>query len=739
MREIKVSLESQAAMVRLLGKLKLIPESSVTEVFHVPDTCPISFFAKLGQLDELTAISKVAEHLSIPEVIFDKDNSKQALANLEDSRLAVISNSEWKELRAFPRAIQEGMLKVVFANPLDHEAASAIEFRTGLRTEVEIGQELQILALLGKSFREFEEQDLDRQSEQELPDSSELSFTEEGLRMAQDVSEPDMSAPLVIRLVNKVLSQAIERGASDIHFIPESDQLLVRIRLDGILTELRQIPAHYQRGVTSRLKLLSNMDIAEKRKPQDGRLRVKSHGLTKDLRFSSLPTAYGESIVIRVLTNNFSELTLDALKIPEHLQAKLIKAIKTPSGVVLVTGPTGSGKTSTLYGSLLLLRDGTRNIITIEDPVEYRIQGLKQVQVNSKINMDFADSLRSILRQDPDVVMVGEIRDGETATIAMQAAQTGHLVLSTLHTKTAASALTRLRDLQCKGYLISSSLNGILAQRLVREVCPHCAIALPEDEKAKLVEFGLSESDITRAVSAKGCEKCLQIGYQGRIGIFSFLEINEEIRSAVREDKGEMEIEQLARESGFLSLDQEGLRLLKDGVTTVEELERALGPIDQIVQRALRPHHFGSDKQGMQESSQSSGGKAGDVLNKRHLLLVEDDNDTRWIMARLLEKEMFEVTEAENGIDGLNKIYERVPDLIVLDLMMPGMDGMELLQKLRADKRTSKIPVLMLTAAASEENEIDLIKKGADDFISKGSDTAVLLARIDRLLSRSGT
>jgi len=736
MREIKVSLESQAAMVRLLGKLKLIPASSVTDVFQVPDTCPISFFAKLGQLNEAKALKEVAEHLSIPLVLFDKENSKAALQTLEDQRLSNISNTEWKELRAYPRTIEDNILQVVFANPLDHEASSAIEFRTGLKTIVEIGQESQILALLGNSFREFEEQDLDNQTD--IPqEKNELSFSEEGLRMDQDVSEPDMSAPLVIRLVNKILSQSIQKGASDIHFIPESEHLVVRIRLDGILTELRKVPAHYQRGIISRLKLLSSMDIAERRKPQDGRLRVTNAGKTKDLRFSSLPTAYGESIVIRVLTNNFSELNFDALAVPDHLQEKLRQTLKTPSGVILVTGPTGSGKTSTLYGSLLILRDGTKNIITIEDPVEYRIQGLKQVQINSKVSMDFTDSLRSILRQDPDVVMLGEIRDGETATIAMQAAQTGHLVLSTLHTKTAASALTRLRDLKVESYLISSSLSGILAQRLVRKVCPHCCQPITADERALLVEGGVPEEDLEGMVTAKGCKECLDIGYQGRVGLFSFLEITEQIRSAIRKEKSESEIEQIASENNFLTLDQEALRLLREGTTTIEEIERALGPIKQVLQRAYFPYQYDQDHETKDNPKERIANQVGDKLRKRHLLLVEDDSDTRWVMARLFEKEMFEVTEAEDGHDGLNKIYEKIPDIIVCDLMMPDMDGMELVQKLRGDSRTANIPILMLTAAATKDNEIDLIKKGADDFISKGSDSAVLMARIDRLLSRS--
>jgi CheY-like chemotaxis protein/nucleoside-triphosphatase THEP1 len=414
--------------------------------------------------------------------------------------------------------------------------------------------------------------------------------------------------------------------------------------------------------------------------------------------------------------------------------AALFRNILTRSSkVVLITGPTGSGKTSTLYAGVLHLRNANSRIITIEDPIEYRIEGISQIQVNPKIDMTFATALRSVLRQDPDVILVGEIRDAETATTAMQVAQTGHLVLSTLHTNTAASAITRLRDLGIASFLIASSLGTLVAQRLVRRLCSHCQIPISGEEEEKALKLGL---DPALLASAKGCDECGGTGYRGRVALFSILDITPEVATAIRNELPEDEIEQAARSGGFWHLEEAVVPFLCSRTTSLSEAERVLGSLDT---RLLAPHNPRpkSSSAVAQESVQRSPSKDSTVeIPKRRVMIVDDDEGIRAIFQSLLEFEMFEVVSAADGHEALKLIYEQQPELVLCDLMMPNMNGEELLGRLRGDARTREIPVLVLTAAATEENELDLLKKGADDFVSKTARAEIIVARINRLLNR---
>ena len=621
-------------------------------------------------------------------------------------------------------------MRVAFANPLDFESRAALEFQLGLKIEVAIAEEAQLVALLTKKLNAFEEQSL----QSVLSEAPITIAGQPGLaQFESNVMSTELDAALVVRLVNKVLSDAVEAGASDIHLEPEPTRLLVRVRVDGIMRELTVIPQALQQSILSRMKLLCGMDISEKRKPQDGRLRLKTGQGVRDLRVSTLPTAYGESLVARILSSDFSRLSFESLALPSGIEGPFREVLRSSSRVIVVTGPTGSGKTTTLYTALLSLRDGQRNILTVEDPIEYRLQGINQVQVNSKIGMGFAESLRSILRQDPDVVMIGEIRDQETASIAMQAAQTGHLVLSTLHTNSASAAVTRLVDLGVPFHSIAASLGGILAQRLARRLCESCCQPLPIAEWERYRSFGFSDAMLGRVRTALGCTRCGTTGYAGRVGIYSYLEIDDPVREAIRQNLGEDEIERRARLRSFRSLAEDACDLLAAGVTSLEEIERVVGPLE----RALQESRNRLPRAQAAETLAAGASEAGASLRKRHVLLVEDDPNMRAILSMVFEREMYEVTEAENGHVGLSKVHERVPDLVVCDVMMPQLDGRSFVRKLRADPRTANLPVLMLTAASSEENEVSLLASGADDFVSKTADTKVMLARVERLLSRA--
>jgi general secretion pathway protein E len=398
-----------------------------------------------------------------------------------------------------------------------------------------------------------------------------LSRLAEEIPEASDLMDGEDDAP-VIRLINAILSQAVREKASDIHIETFENNLVVRFRVDGVLTEVLRPKRMLAPLLVSRLKVMSKLDIAEKRVPQDGRISVKIAGHAIDIRLSTIPSAHGERIVLRLLDKQAGQLQLAQMKMDEKSEAAFNKALHTPHGIILVTGPTGSGKTTTLYAGLTHINEPSRNILTIEDPIEYMLPGIGQTQVNSKVDMTFARGLRAILRQDPDVVMVGEIRDIETAEIAVQASLTGHLVLSTLHTNTAIGAVTRLQDMGVEPFLISSSLIAVMAQRLVRVLCDHCK----EPYQASAIELqklGYTENENITLHRPVGCNKCSHLGYSGRIGIYEVVEINDEIRRLIHDHASEQELDLCARKYSK-SIYEDGKRRVLAGETTLEEVLR---------------------------------------------------------------------------------------------------------------------------------------------------------------------
>lgn len=723
MSEIRISPESQAALVKLLIKLKLLAPDILAHSPLPECECPISFYARKGQFDEWAAIEKVATCLNIPVLQVERANTEKLMLLMDDPLVRRVGMETWRGLRAVPFEITESDVTLGMANPLEMSAVRELEFTLGLKVRIGIAQEAQILQIISKQLNLSEVFSLEHILNQVETDLARVRV-EDAPKQEQGLFADDLDSAPVIRLVNKILWESVEKGASDIHITPEQDRVLVRIRVDGIMRELLTIPSNLNKPVISRLKLLSGMDIAEKRKPQDGRMRIKTPLSTKDLRVSTVPTMYGENLVARILSSELRRLEFENLGMNQRVEKALREALNSTSRVVLVTGPTGSGKTSTLYAGLLTLNDGTRNIITIEDPIEYKISGITQIQVNHKVGITFADGLRSILRQDPDVVMLGEIRDLETAEVAMQAAQTGHLVLSTVHTNTAAGAVTRLRDLGLKSFLMASSLGALVAQRLVRALCTHCAVPACEEVMMRCRELGVPTEHI---LQAKGCRECSDTGYMGRTGVYSYLDISDDVREAIRTEQSERELERLARNSLFLSLEEAALEHVASGLTSLEEVERVIGPI-----HASTTRHMASG------AKSSTTDENGSVHGRRKLLIVDDSEDFSGILQLILQNEFFDVATAKDGIEGLERIYEWKPDIVICDQMMPRMSGYQLLQKLRADSRIRKTPVLMLTAADSEESELQLIAGGADDFVSKSSDKKVLVARINRLMQRSG-
>jgi general secretion pathway protein E len=392
---------------------------------------------------------------------------------------------------------------------------------------------------------------------------------------AEDLLGPTSDAP-VIRMINALLLQALRERASDIHFEPYEARSVVRFRIDGALADVIEPPRALHAALVSRLKVMASLDIAEKRLPQDGRMALKLGDKSVDVRVSTLPTGPGERVVLRLLDKDAARLDLAALGMSEAALAAVDRLIREPHGIVLVTGPTGSGKTTTLYAAMSRLDRAALNIMTVEDPIEFALDGVGQTQVNPRIDLSFARALRSILRQDPDIIMIGEIRDLETAQIAVQASLTGHLVLATLHTNDAVSAVTRLADMGVEPYLLSSSLLGVLAQRLVRRLCPACREPVPASGGEAAVLAGLGAGP-TRLWRAAGCEACGRSGYRGRTGIYELLLVDDDLRRAIHDRSGEPALRDLAAAKGLRTLAMDGARWLGDGTTSLPELLRVTG------------------------------------------------------------------------------------------------------------------------------------------------------------------
>ncbi len=473
--------------------------------------------------------------------------------------------------RALPIAMEDDALVVAATDPLDPFIPAAISAATGRRVVVDIAVPIEIEAAFDRLYR-------DEDTEEAAAGEDNGAPLEEDAERLKDLAS---EAP-VIRLVNQLISRAVETQASDIHIEPFEDRLRVRYRYDGVLQEAESPPVRLTPAITSRIKIMAKLDIAERRLPQDGRIKLAVRGQEVDFRVSTIPSLWGETVVMRVLDRTAVAFDYAKLGLPAGVIAKLTEALNLPNGIVLVTGPTGSGKTTTLYSGLLALNSVTRKVVTVEDPIEYQLRGINQIQVKPQIGLTFASLLRSILRQDPDVIMVGEIRDLETAQIAVQAALTGHLVLSTLHTNSAAASITRLRDMGLEDYLLTAVLRGVLAQRLVRRLCAACK--REEEAAPEMVErFDLARRTNHRPVMLwhpVGCPQCRSTGYRGRLAIAEFLQPDATIEHLIFAHAEHSEIEKAAVAAGMETMFDSGMAAALEGVTTIEEVMRSIRAVE---------------------------------------------------------------------------------------------------------------------------------------------------------------
>jgi len=530
-----------------LSKIKRMQEET-------PDVSFVSMLNRLGAVSDKDIAEALGSLLALPVV--DRDQyPTEALLDGE------ISFRFLKESSSIPLDQKENKVVLAMADPLDQHVIDAIRIATGKSVEVQIGT----LSDIDEAINQISGVDASKM-DQIVDEVGVDEISDDELDQLKDLAS---EAP-VIRLVNLIIQRAAEQGASDIHIEPFEGNLKVRYRVDGVLQEVESPPRQFAAAIISRVKIMAKLNIAERRLPQDGRIRNRIQGREYDMRISTVPTMHGESVVMRLLNQESVVLDFKALGFQQADHEKFVDALRQPHGMILLTGPTGSGKTTTLYTALSLLNEPHRKIITVEDPVEYQLEGINQIQAKASIGLTFANALRSIVRQDPDVIMVGEMRDLETAEICVQSALTGHLVLSTLHTNDSVSSVTRLMEMGVEDYLLTSTLNAVIAQRLVRVLCEQCKTKaeLPENVKQ---EMGASHSHM---YVSRGCENCNHTGYSGRISIIEMLMITEEIRKLILEHADASTLAAAAIQQGMRTMYQDGLQKVAQGITTLDEVLR---------------------------------------------------------------------------------------------------------------------------------------------------------------------
>jgi general secretion pathway protein E len=543
-------------LAHLLREHRLLPEEALQRALLIELETGERLDAvitRLGLLAEDRLVAGMAEALGLAVL----DAGAMPATAVEGPEL---SPAFLREVRAIPVAVDAALVRVAVCNPFDHFAVEALGFRFGRPVERVLARSSDIDAAIERLYRAHV---IAAEAEDEIAD-------DDLERMKDLVSD----AP-VIRAVNRLIASATDQRASDIHVEPDDDGLVVRFRVDGMLRDAGRLPPAMRAPLVSRIKVMAGLNIAERRLPQDGRLRIAVRGHEVDLRVATAPSIHGESVVMRILDRSKLALDFASLGFDAALTARIREAIVRPHGIVLVTGPTGSGKTTTLYAALAELNAPERKLLTVEDPIEYRLPGIIQTQVNPAIGFTFGTALRSFLRQDPDVMMVGEIRDGETAQIAVQAALTGHMILSTLHTNTAAGAISRLLDMGVEPFLLGSVLSGVLAQRLVRRLCAHCRTPRDPAEAAPEALLPiLAAQNVRRLYHANGCGACGGSGYSGRVAILEFLHVDERVARLVLHRADTPEIAAAGVAGGMRSLAEDGVAKAALGLTTVEEVLR---------------------------------------------------------------------------------------------------------------------------------------------------------------------
>ncbi|MGH9816179.1 MAG: ATPase, T2SS/T4P/T4SS family [Candidatus Acidiferrales bacterium] len=691
-----------------------------------------------------------------------------------------------------PLRIDGRTLILAMANPTDFEAVQDVQFAAGLSVKPVVSSRTEILDALDEQYAPEQKMEDFLANVTEAGDFRIMAAEQEEVDLDRMDSRSAAELPPVVKMVNLVIHDAIRTQASDIHIEPGLNAVQVRLRVDGVLRDYMQVPKWLHNAVVSRLKILAKLDIAERRLPQDGRIKVQYQTKPLDIRVSTLPTHFGEKVVMRIL-GSASIPTFAQMGLAEPQVASVDAALNQPQGLILVTGPTGSGKSTTLYSMLTKRQSPEVNIITVEDPIEYQLPGISQVQVNIKAGLTFAGSLRSILRQDPDVILVGEIRDLETAEIAFQAAMTGHLVLSTLHTNSALATLARLLDLGVDPFLITSSVSLIIAQRLARRICLRCREAYTPS--SGLLEKLKMEDPNMVFYRGRGCAACAQTGYAGRVGIYEILRMTPTLKELIHRKASEQELRKAAGLAGTRFLLEEAMEKVRLGLTTLEEVLRVVQLQEEEIIRCPKCNSFinldfstcpycmyalknlcGScgqelkldwricpycntrvGPQGPAEMTQKA--LPGDAVpapgdaaapqrrgpqflpapKKPRVLVVDDDEGIKKVIQKALSQLPMEmdILTAGDGVEALKAAEEQAPDLVITDVMMPRMDGITLCQRLREDIRTAFVPVMMLTANADETNRTKGYLVGTDDYVNKPFSVPDLNARVMRLLRRT--
>jgi len=756
------------AMLKKIGRIDAAGMSRVERATSIGASA-VDAIIDAGVMAEYDLARTIATELRLP--LLDLRSNAP-----DETGATVLTKSTAQHYGLVPLKLSKDVMVVAMANPYDQEALRSIETSARLTLQPVVAARGQLVEAMESLYKGEASLDVLLAEVPATPALEVVNNSNETLD-PEDVQAITREAeqPPIVKMVNLILYEAFNARASDVHIEPGPNVVLVRFRIDGVLEDHLQIPKWVQGPITARIKVMAKLDITERRVPQDGHLGVRVREDAIDVRVSSMPTTYGEKIVMRLLDPSNGPRKLGEIGMSAADLATLRGVIQRPEGMILVTGPTGSGKTTTLYAIIQELLSPTINIVTIENPVEYELKGVSQISINEKQGLGFATVLRSVLRQDPDVILVGEIRDRETAQIAFQAAQTGHLVLSTVHTNDSVATVTRLIELGVEPQVMAPSLLAVVAQRLVRKVCLGCGEPASVDAEASRVLRLPADKQLR---GARGCAECRNTGFVGRTGCYEVLRVTKPLQQLIEQKSPETAIRALAEDEGMTQLVDDARAKIVSGITTPAEVLRVVEvvsrgpscpachhPVDAafsvcpFCRAALRKNCSGCGVElkkkwsacpfcGVEVAPPSIAprspviaavAKEVGAFEVPKILAVDDDCDVLELVRLTLKRSPFpvEIEVAENGHVALAKIAASRPHLVILDLMMPGLDGFEVCRRLRSDLSTAFIPVLMLTALADSDSKRLAFLAGTDDYVVKPFDLSELHARVQRLLQRT--
>jgi len=647
--------------------------------------------------------------------------------------LALVPEKICRKHGLIPVRAMDAEIKVAMADPADLTAQADVEALTGRRVLPQFCLPREVDACMEQLFS-ADTVIFDLLSKVEAPEEILVL----GEKTGSDSQDASVTSP-VIKLVNSIISEAYRKHSSDIHIEHEEKSSHVRFRVDGELRNVMRLPRHIAMGpVVSRIKIMSDLDVSNHFIPQDGRTKLRIGSAEVGLRVSTLPTSFGEKVVMRILDQRAAEVPFEKLGFAPEVIAGLDKCLTSTQGIILVTGPTGSGKTTTLYSVLNKVKSETTNVVTAEDPIEYKLAGINQVQVNEKQGLSFAAVLRSVLRQDPDIIMVGEIRDKETADIAFQAAMTGHLVLSTLHTNDTVSTLSRLVDMGVDRFKISPGLLAITAQRLVRKLCPLCRQAVSAAEADPEILRALGEHGFEKTYyRAVGCKACEMSGYSGRTSIVELLLLNGKVKELINNNATAEEITRAAIETGALrTITKDALWHLATGQADLKELGPYL-KLEKSKEQAAAEVTPAAPAAAAAPAPEKTAPAV--AAGKPRVMVADDDPIMRMLLKKFIENAGYEAVEAADGEEALTKIAEGpAPDLLISDINMPRMNGYDLVKGVRGTLGLLDLPVIMLTTEGSDKSQELAFKLGADDYVIKPFKGPLVMARVTAALRRSG-